>query len=899
MFRLIRSRIGTQLLTSFSLVLLMSMGALIYQATREIDAFGKHSADSHEKEIRDHVAAFMTRITHEQAMRYEVVFNNVAGASAMLARQASTYLGRQALYAGTSFRPDTPLTRYPENGIFSNAPSGTVMALYWGAPEISGEVRQEIRALSHIDTILETVKEGIPESTACYVVTESGHARYYPNRHGVTALPPPSTFDIRNAVWYAGATPAANPDRETAWTNIYRDSVGQGLMTTAATPIYDGNGTYLGAAGIDITLDTIAGDILSELPSCHRLKQAFSFLIDSRGRLIAYPPRLIDRFGIQVDKTELKDASVVLRHTLLDSTDPEVRGIGKRMLEHPYQTSRFSLGDESYVFASHIMPSTGWRLGVAVPESSVLASVQDARKALDSTIDKVTGKLWLLASLSLLVAVVVIMFLSAAIFITPLYRLSRGALRVKHGDLSTRVDVPAGNEIGTLAQSFNDMVDTLQRAKALEKDHAKRLERQVEERTRALRIKNEERKKTLEDLRRSEEKYRELSRMLRLMCDNVPDMIWAKDLNKRFIFVNRAICDNLLHAADTDEPIGRTDMFFAERERNAHPDDPEWHTFGEICRDSDAVTMDAGVSGQFDEYGNVRGEFLFLSVHKAPFFDENGKMIGTVGSARDVTRIRVLEERLHQSQKLEAIGTLAGGIAHEFNNMLGIILGNTELAMEDVPEWSPAADSLKEVKNASLRAKEVVFKLLSVARKTPMTRKPIPIGPTIREALDLLCRSMPSTIDLRPRIHCNGETILADPAEITQVLVNLCDNALQAMSGGVGVLDVSLVPTRLTRDDPVRPDTPPPGDYVQLTVRDTGVGIPPEHMTRVFDPYFTTKAVDEGLGMGLAVVQGIVRKHDGTIRIQSAPARGTTVEVLFPLIGAEPETRDRGCSSHE
>jgi PAS domain S-box-containing protein len=151
-------------------------------------------------------------------------------------------------------------------------------------------------------------------------------------------------------------------------------------------------------------------------------------------------------------------------------------------------------------------------------------------------------------------------------------------------------------------------------------------------------------------LRESEEKYHNLSTMMHLMCDNMPDMIWAKDVEKRYIFANKAICRDLLNAADTDEPTGKHDMFFAERERLRHADDPEWHTFGEICRDTDQITMDAGTQQQFDEYGNVQGKYLFLDVHKAPFIDEHGKMIGTVGSARDVTLSKQLEAALRESE---------------------------------------------------------------------------------------------------------------------------------------------------------------------------------------------------------------------------------------------------------
>ncbi len=151
-------------------------------------------------------------------------------------------------------------------------------------------------------------------------------------------------------------------------------------------------------------------------------------------------------------------------------------------------------------------------------------------------------------------------------------------------------------------------------------------------------------------LKESQSQYHSLSRMLRLMCDNVPDMIWAKDLKKRFVFANKALCENLLNAKNTEEPIGKTDLFFAKRERCSYPEKKDWHTFGEVCRDSDAITMESGCAQQFNEFGNVQGKFLFLDVHKAPFLNEKGEMIGTVGSARDVTRAKENEAKLRAKE---------------------------------------------------------------------------------------------------------------------------------------------------------------------------------------------------------------------------------------------------------
>ncbi len=163
-----------------------------------------------------------------------------------------------------------------------------------------------------------------------------------------------------------------------------------------------------------------------------------------------------------------------------------------------------------------------------------------------------------------------------------------------------------------------------------------------------------ERKQIREALQLSEKEYHEMSTLFRLMADNMPDMLWAKNLNREYIFANKAICDNLLNAADTEEPLGKTDMFFASRERDAYPENPEWHTFGEICRDSDTITLQEMKPMQFDEFGNVKGKFLFLDVRKAPFYNDQGQLIGVVGSARDVTAAKEAESQLRQlSQAVE------------------------------------------------------------------------------------------------------------------------------------------------------------------------------------------------------------------------------------------------------
>ncbi len=198
-------------------------------------------------------------------------------------------------------------------------------------------------------------------------------------------------------------------------------------------------------------------------------------------------------------------------------------------------------------------------------------------------------------------------------------------------------------------------------------------------------------KRTEKALKENEKKYKALYSMVRLMCDNVPDMIWAKDLNKNYIFTNQAICKNLLNARDTEEPLGKNDIFFAKRERDSKPDNPNYHTFGEICRDSDTIVMETKKPKRFDEYGNVRGEFLYLDVYKAPFWDENGKLIGTVGCGRDVTQEKELEAEKNKTagklqKSLKEKELLLKEVHHRVKNNLQVICSLLTLKAKSIKD---------------------------------------------------------------------------------------------------------------------------------------------------------------------------------------------------------------------
>ena len=248
-----------------------------------------------------------------------------------------------------------------------------------------------------------------------------------------------------------------------------------------------------------------------------------------------------------------------------------------------------------------------------------------------------------------------------------------------------------------------------------------------------------------------------------------------------------------------------------------------------------------------------------------------------------VERQRLTEE-LRQVQKMEAVGRLAGGVAHDFNNILAAMIGYTELATHNIPASSPAWYQLEEVLRAGQRAKALIQQILTFSRRTDQAHTPVQLPRLVEEALALLRASLPSTVEIRQHINLEVGTVLADSTQLHQVVLNLCANAEYAMRQTGGVLDVCLeaveVDTLLAAQHP----TLHLGPHVRLTVRDTGQGMPPDVVERIYDPFFTTKAVGEGTGIGLSVVHGIVLNHGGTITVESQVGQGTAFMIYLPCI---------------
>lgn len=280
------------------------------------------------------------------------------------------------------------------------------------------------------------------------------------------------------------------------------------------------------------------------------------------------------------------------------------------------------------------------------------------------------------------------------------------------------------------------------------------------------------------------------------------------------------------------------------------------------------------------------GEIREVEIYSGPITLHGQQLLYSI--VHDITDRRKLEEQLRQAQKMEALGTLAGGIAHDFNNILAAMLGYAELARDEQPADSKTRDYLENVLVAGDRAKELVRHILAFSRKGSESRGPVPIYNVVEEVLQLLRASLPTTIEIRSTLEKSCGYVIADSTQLHQVVLNLCTNAAQAMEEHGGILSIDLA--RCECSEGGLPDAPEltPGAYVRLVVSDTGTGMPPELLDRIFDPYFTTKKVGKGSGMGLAVVSGIVKNHGGTIHAVSESGKGARFSVYFPRI-AEPD----------
>ncbi|EPR35422.1 PAS/PAC sensor hybrid histidine kinase [Alkalidesulfovibrio alkalitolerans DSM 16529] len=380
----------------------------------------------------------------------------------------------------------------------------------------------------------------------------------------------------------------------------------------------------------------------------------------------------------------------------------------------------------------------------------------------------------------------------------------------------------------------------------------------------------------------------EQRRFLRLIIDSLPNPIFVKDDQGRYALVNKAMAE--LYGSTPEEMIGREGADF-----NANLD--ELARF----RKEDEMVLASGKILRVPQktITSSTGEKRWFTKTKIPL-PERRQVLGV---AVDVTelleaemeRLR-MEKRMRQTQKMQALGTLAGGIAHDFNNMIYAMLGFTDLSLRKAQD-PKLVEYLEQIKSAGIRASELVRQILTFSRQTEQGRARVRLSLLCKEVAKLLMPVLPADIEVELKIETERDLVQGDPVQIHQVLMNLCTNAMHAMRGRGGYLEIVL---RDGAECPAQSAEPEgiaghaAGDWLELVVRDSGTGMDPATMERIFDPFFTTKRIGEGTGMGLSVVHGVVQAHMGTVRVESEPGKGSAFYVCLPrLTDGEDECGDR------
>ena len=374
--------------------------------------------------------------------------------------------------------------------------------------------------------------------------------------------------------------------------------------------------------------------------------------------------------------------------------------------------------------------------------------------------------------------------------------------------------------------------------------------------------------RNITERKQAERALRTQKAFLRAVIDANPHPIFVKDRAGRFTLVNRAAAD--LYGITPEEMVGRTDA-----ELSTNPDE----VAGMVAADRQVI--DSGEPLMIPEETLTNPHTLaprYLTTTKVRFLPPDGGEAQLLGIAHDITERRELELQLRQTQKLEALGQLAGAIAHDFNNVLTVIIGNADTLLMDMPAGNPWRTDVADIRDAAGRAAGLTRQLLSFSRKRPISAQPMNLNDSVRQMEPMLARVIGARLKLIVDLDPDLPPVVADATQIEQILVNLSVNARDAMpSGGTLTIRTRSVETEVSHGDA------PAGTYAAIEVEDTGVGISPEIRAQVFEPFFTTKPAGKGTGLGLSTVNGIATQAGGFCTVASEVGRGTTLTVHLPI----------------
>ncbi len=640
------------------------------------------------------------------------------------------------------------------------------------------------------------------------------------------------TYDPRQRPWYIDA----EKEEQIVWTDPYVFFTSKKPGLTIAGPTYHQDGTLKGIVGVDIELDELS-NFISRLRVG---KSGQAFMLNRNNDIIAFP-----------DPKQLQ-------YTSLDNPDkirlPKIHELKNPLFQNAYNSipwqkdaqgnislkqaefATFSHNGQSYLamFAPFIEQKLPWLIGIVVPEDDYLGEIKENKK-LNTLLTVVISLLATLAGILL-----------AKSIIRPVAELEQEALAIKNNNFMPAPKIQSiYPELQNSADSFTAMKKAITSYK--------------------------------KELREKEKTYRVITNTANdaiIMLDaNGNVLFWNPAAEKIFGYTENEIMGRDLHAILTPStelgPIPDGFYLFLQGDKQQYA----------------GKTIEATVINKNQKKICVELSLANLEI------DKNWHVIAVIRdiSARKKTEMEkeAAQIRLQHTNKMEAIGTLAGGIAHDFNNILAAIIGFADLVKHALPTDSEPQKDIKQIIKAGHRAKDLVRQIMMFSRKSELEQQPLHTVSLVNEAIQMLRASIPSTIKIKSNIALDTFPIIADPTKIHQVMMNLCTNAYHATRENKGSISISLENTVFSENFSQAIKKLPSGNYIMLTVSDTGHGFDNTVKNRIFEPYFTTKGNGEGSGMGLAMVHGIIAELKGSISVESVIGRGTEFKIYLPACESE------------
>ena len=523
----------------------------------------------------------------------------------------------------------------------------------------------------------------------------------------------------------------------------------------------------------------------------------------------------------------------------------------------------------------------GQKLGLVeldVSHASTMLRVQQARRAA------------LLITIGIVLTALLFCIWMVRRTVRPLRDLVRGTERLGKGNLDVRVTAVTNDEIGDLSHGFNEMAEALQQSHLEILDYQRNLERRVANATAELKNTNVQLMAEIAERKRAEGELRETSRNLQAIIQTSPVPIMEMDSQGYVSMWNPA--SERVFGWSEPEVLGKFLPIIADDQR----------TEFEVLRKR--LISGERLVGVETSRRRKDGKRVKVSISAAPLYGSDGTVTGIIGVVADMTEHKRLEEQFLQSQKVEAVGRLAGGVAHDFNNILTAIVGYSQLTMFRMAESDPLRANIEEINKAADRAAGLTRQLLAFSRKQILTQKVFDLNSVVANLDKMLRRVIGEDIDFVTKLAADLGRTKADPGQIEQVMLNMAVNARDAMPEG-GKLTIETSNARLDGDYARQHVEVVPGEYVMLAFSDTGTGMTPEVMKRIFEPFYTTKGVGKGTGLGLATCFGIVKQSGGHITVYSEIGHGTTFRVYLPRVLEEvkieevPQTTGREGAGHE